>query len=159
MKKPAALMILVLALACPAMAGDVVLLRDDFDGSSLDATKWFVPTGPGSFFGRTQIRPPSEVLVVENGVIRLRLDTFNPTATLPGDSFWGSEIDTIETYELSSGLSFFARVRLVSGIPGGLVGSLFSFAFAMISKSVSPHSCSTLVFSTSSPLSFSATSR
>ena len=117
MEKSVALMIWLLVFACPAMAADVVLLRDDFDGSALDASKWFVPTGPGTFFGRTQIRPPSEELVVENGVIRLRLDTHNPTAAVPGDSFWGSEIDTLETYEVASGLSFSARVRLVAGAP------------------------------------------
>lgn len=129
LSKCAALTILGFLLAWPAMANDIVLLRDDFDGPSLDTTKWFVPTGPGTFFGRTQIRPPSEVLVVTGGVIRLQLDTFNPTAVVPGDSFWGSEIDTIETFAVGSGLSFAARVRFVSGLPGGLVGSLFSFVF------------------------------
>ena len=54
-------MILVLALACPALAAEVVLLRDDFDGASLDATKWLVPIGPESFFGRTQIRSSSRM--------------------------------------------------------------------------------------------------
>jgi hypothetical protein len=129
MKTPVALMILALVMALPAIAGDQVLLRDDFDGSSLDTSKWFVPTGPGTFFGRTQLRPPSEALIVDSGVVRLQLDTHNPTASVPGDSFWGSEIDTIDSYEVASGLSFSARVRFVSGVPGGLVGSLFSFVF------------------------------
>jgi len=65
MKIPVVLMILVLAVALPAVAGDEVLLRDDFDGPSLDTSKWFVPIGPESFFGRTQIRPPSQALAVE----------------------------------------------------------------------------------------------
>lgn len=129
MKIPVVLMILVLAVALPAVAGDEVLLRDDFDGPSLDTSKWFVPIGPESFFGRTQIRPPSQALAVENGVIRLQLDTHNPDALVSGDSFWGSEIDTIDAYEVASGLSFSARVRFASGVPGGLVGSLFSFVF------------------------------
>ena len=59
MRRPAALMLLVLAIGWPALAGGEVLLRDDFDGTALDTAKWFVPTGPGTFFGRTQIRPPS----------------------------------------------------------------------------------------------------
>jgi beta-glucanase (GH16 family) len=129
MNSSAALLILGLAVAWPAMANDIVLLRDDFDGSSLDTSKWFVPTGPGTFFGRTQIRPPSAGLDISGGVIRLQLDTFNPTAVVAGDSFWGSEIDTIESFSVGSGLSFEARVRFASGIPGGLVGSLFSFVF------------------------------
>ena len=97
----AALLILGLAVAWPALADDLVLLRDDFDGSALDTAKWFVPIGSGTFFGRTQIRPPSEVLTVAGGVIRLQVDTFNPTAEEAGDSFWGSEIDTIETFSCS----------------------------------------------------------
>jgi hypothetical protein len=129
MKRPVALMILLLGAASPAAAGVDVLLRDDFNGTSLDATKWFVPVGPGTFFGRTQIRPPSEVLAVANGVIRLQLDTHNPTAQVPGDSFWGSEIDTLDSYAVASGLSFVARTRFVPGVPGGLVGSVFSFVF------------------------------
>ena len=55
---------LAFALLVAVAADAEVLLRDDFDGPGLDATKWFVPTGPGTFFGRTQIRPPSEPLVV-----------------------------------------------------------------------------------------------
>jgi hypothetical protein len=124
---------LVLALgllvSAPAEAAHVVLLRDDFDGSSLDTSKWFVPTGDGTFFGRTQIRPPSVPLTVADGAIRLQLDTHNPSALVPGDSFFGSEIDTLETFAVESGLSFFARVRFVDGVPGGLVSSLFSFVF------------------------------
>lgn len=121
---------LVLAAALVAAPAEAKrLLRDDFDGSSLDTTKWFVPTGPGSFFGRTQIRPPSEALTVTGGVIRLQLDTFNPTAQVPGDSFWGSEIDSLETWQRGKGLAFAARSRLVCPLAGGLVGSVFSFVF------------------------------
>lgn len=115
-------------LAAPP-AGAEVLLRDDFDGSALDAAKWFVPTGDGTFFGRTQIRPPSEPLTVAGGVIRLQLDTHNPTALVPGDSFWGSEVDSVDTFAVETGLSFEARARLVAPLPGGLVGAVFSFVF------------------------------
>jgi hypothetical protein len=120
---------LALALFFAVAADAEVLLRDDFDGSGLDATKWSVPTGPGSFFGRTQIRPPSVPLTVAGGVIRLQLDTYNPSALVPGDSFFGSEIDTLETFAVEGGLDFEARVRLVSPLPAGLVGALFSFVY------------------------------
>jgi len=124
--------VLVAAFAFVSIAGSAagqVLLHDEFDGSSLDTTRWFVPTGDGTFLGRTQIRPPSEALTVSGGVIRLRLDTHNPTALVPGDSFWGSEIDSVDSFSVEDGLSFWARVRLVAPVPGGLVGSLFSFVF------------------------------
>jgi hypothetical protein len=126
----AGLLVLVAAAAFVAPAARAeILLRDDFDGVALDTSRWFVPEGAGTFFGRTQIRPPSVPLTVGGGVIRLQLDTWNPSAQVPGDSFFGSEIDTIDTYAVGTGLSFSARVRLVPPIPGGLVGALFSFVF------------------------------
>jgi len=120
---------LVIVLVCATSGRAEVLLRDDFDGSSLDESLWFVPTGPGTFFGRTQIRPPSVPLSVTGGVIRLQLDTHNPSAQVPGDSFFGSEIDSLETWSVDDGLEFEARARLVTPLPGGLVGALFSFVF------------------------------
>jgi hypothetical protein len=68
-------------------------------------------------------------LTVAGGVIRLQLDTYNPSALVPGDSFFGSEIDTLESYAVEEGLEFEARVRLVSPLPAGLVGALFSFVY------------------------------
>src|SRR5688572_4999161 len=70
----------------PNLTSGGVLLRDDFDGSSLDANTWLMPEGAGTFLGRTQLRPPSEPLQVANGLLRLRLDTYNPTALTIGDS-------------------------------------------------------------------------
>lgn len=106
---------------------DELLLRDDFSGGALDSAIWQMPEGDGTFLGRTQLRPPSEPLEVFDGVLRLVLDTYNPTARVPGDSFWGSEIVTREVFERGFGLVFRARVRLGADTPPGLVGSLFSF--------------------------------
>lgn len=117
----------LLLLTCAA--GGEVLLRDDFDGSVLDGTRWTVPTGPGSFFGRTQIRPPSVPLTLAGGLLHLQLDTHNPSALVPGDSFFGSEIDSAEAHAVEAGLEFEARMRLVAPLPGGLVGAVFSFVF------------------------------
>ncbi len=129
----AAVLCLAIFLACSfsaaASAETVVLLRDDFDGSALDTTKWFVPTGDGTFFGRTQIRPPSVPLTVADGRIRLQLDTYNPCPMPPCDSFLGSEFRSVDSYEVELGLEFEARVRLVAPLPGGLVGAVFSFVF------------------------------
>jgi beta-glucanase (GH16 family) len=103
------------------------LFRDDFNGSALDASDWFLPAGAGTFLGRTQLRPPSESLGVANGVVRLRLDTYNPTALVPGDSFWGSEIVSNAIFGRGAGLTFSARARLAGPVPGGLVASVFSY--------------------------------
>src|SRR5262245_3829943 len=72
-----------------ANAGQV-LVRDDFEAAALDTSVWLTPEGPGTFFGRTQIRPPSEPPKTSGGALHLAVDTFNPTALRPGDSFWGS---------------------------------------------------------------------
>ena len=103
-----------------------VLWRDDFEGSSLSDV-WIIPEGPGTFLGRTQLRPPWAPLEVANGVVRLQLDTYNPTALVPGDSFWGSEIVTMQSFPRGKGLQFKARVRTVAPTHGGLVTSLFSW--------------------------------
>ncbi len=118
MGRPALALLACTSLFAPLASAGQVLLRDDFDGSALDTTKWFVPTGDGTFFGRTQIRPPSAPLTVGGGVIRLQLDTWNPSALVPGDSFFGSEIDWVS---LGRGL----------GVAGVRVESADAFAEAL----------------------------
>ena len=112
----------------PDPTGGRVLLRDDFDGSSLDANTWQMPEGAATFLGRTQLRPPSEALQVSSGLLRLRLDTYNPTALTPGDSFWGSEVVTRQTFSRGTGLAFRARMRVPASVPGGLAAALFAYA-------------------------------
>ena len=102
-----------------------VLLRDDFDGSSLNTALWRIPNaGPGSFLGRTQLETAA-LPGVGGGIATLTLDTYNPTAA--GSLFRGSEIITNSLYSRDNGLIFEARTRLVSPTAGGLIGSLFSY--------------------------------
>ncbi len=122
------LSILLAALGLPAgLSHSETLLFDDFDGNSLDPAVWRQPTGPGTFFGRTQIKPPSEAPIVSAGTIVLQLDTHNPTALIPGDSFWGQEIQTLASFSVGSGLSITSRIRFLGAPPAGLVGGFFSF--------------------------------
>jgi beta-glucanase (GH16 family) len=104
-----------------------LLLLDDFDDPALDANAWLMPEGAGTFLGRTQLRPPSQALQIAGGVLRLRLDTYNPTALTPGDSFWGSEVVTRQTFARGSGLAIKARLRVASSVPGGLVAAVFAY--------------------------------
>jgi hypothetical protein len=115
-----------------------VLLFDEFNAISPDVnrTVWTTPTGDSAFFGRTAIRNPastndgSGTTQVSGGVAHLLLATYNPTALAPGDSFWGSEIDSVQTFGLGGtivGLQFEARVRSPAEIPPGVVTSLFGF--------------------------------
>ncbi|MEN8180929.1 MAG: glycoside hydrolase family 16 protein [Myxococcota bacterium] len=120
----------LLLAALPARA-EHELLEETFDGLVLDLRLWLLPAGPGTFFGRTQIRAPWPPPSLVGGRLLLRLDTHNPTALRPGDSFLGSEIRTREYFPLEEGLAFEARLRFVDDagepVPPGIVGGFFSF--------------------------------
>ncbi|MGH8549066.1 MAG: glycoside hydrolase family 16 protein [Methylococcales bacterium] len=62
-------------------------------------------------------------------MVCLALDTHNPSAITPGDSFFGSEIFTHERFSRGSGCRVEARARLVSPIAKGLVGGIFHFEY------------------------------
>ncbi len=113
-----------------------VLLFDDFEVASpdVDRSVWTTPTGAAGFLGRTGIRNPASVageggqILVSDGVAHLLLSTYNPTALAPGDSFWGSEIDSIQTFAIGGsipGLQFEARVASPFSKPPGIVTSPF----------------------------------
>ena len=95
---------LIILFVCLVPYGSIAqtLFYDDFNGTSLDLTKWEALTGAGSFLGRTQMRPTPPTLF--NGVVRLRLDTYNPSAITPGDSFFGTDILTRQIFDRSKGL-------------------------------------------------------
>ncbi|WP_299162690.1 family 16 glycosylhydrolase [Accumulibacter sp.] len=114
------------------------LFSDDFNtpGPDVNRAIWTTPTGDAAFFGRTAIRNPDSTsngsgrIAVSDGVAHLLLSTYNPTASTAGDSFWGSEIDSIESFgfgEGVAGLEFSARVRSPEHKPPGLVTSIFGY--------------------------------
>ena len=130
-RRPFAFALILLALSTAAR-GDQVLLAEGFDGGALDPEAWLLPEGPGTFFGRTQIRAPWLPPSVAGGVLRLALDTHNPTAFFPGDSFLGSEVRTRERFHPGDGtIVIEARMRFVDHagqpLPSGIVGALFLF--------------------------------
>ena len=127
-------------LALPAgllLSGNVTgatLFFDDFNGSSLDQSVWRLPTGPGTFYGRTQVKPPSYFgqdlrPQVAGGSVTLELDTYN--ASDPNtNSFWGHEIQTRQTFlPGDNGLSIKTRMRFLDTPAPGLVGGFFTWGF------------------------------
>lgn len=132
----AAGILLTLTLAtvfAPSSAGAVTLFFDDFDGAALNtATAWRLPVGGGTFYGQTQVKPPSYFgqdlrPVVGGGTVTLRLDTYNPSG--PG-SFWGHEIQTLQSFAPgagTSGLAITSRMRFLGTPPGGIVGGFFTW--------------------------------
>jgi hypothetical protein len=107
------------------------------DGPDVDRTVWqspqWAPNNNPAFFGRTAIRNPTDngaqgYTPVVGGAAQLYLSTYNPLAS--GQSFFGSQISTIEQWGLANnpnGVAFEAVVLFPSGIPGGAVTSLFSY--------------------------------
>jgi beta-glucanase (GH16 family) len=109
--------------------GAIPVLRDDFDGTALDLSVWnLAEPGPSSIVGRTQLQTV-DAPEVSGGLLRLRVDSFNPFS--PGNTFLGTGISTDEAFVRSDGLVFETRARLINDgldlLDRGLVASFFSF--------------------------------
>jgi hypothetical protein len=117
---------LVLVLLCNSYAFAETQFFEDFKGNAVDETIWAYPTGDASFNGRTQMRLayPS----VSNGLLHLKLDTYNPSANPAGNSFYGSEIILRKTLERGAGLILEIRARMVKPVKG-LVGGAFLYKY------------------------------
>ena len=104
-----------------------VLLHDDFNGSSVNANLWhypvWTPTNNSSYYGRTQIR--QSLPEASNGVLHLKLDTYNPT----GYSLYGSEIISDQYFSRGAGIAFEARARFVAPVSAGTVGGIFAYEY------------------------------
>ena len=115
-------------------ASSATLFFDDFNGSSLDESVWRLPTGPGTFYGRTQVKPPvynSQDLrpEVAGGSVTLQLDTYNASDPAT-NSFWGHEIQTRQTFlPGDNGISISTRMRFLNTPAPGLVGGFFTWGF------------------------------
>lgn len=109
--KAPAIVFLTLALAAVPVSAQTVLFRDDFNGASLDTSKWSLGTWT---LGRTQL---GNAPVVSGGVARLPFDTFG---------FKGTEIASKALFARGAGLEIHARVKL-NNLPSGLVTSIFTY--------------------------------
>ncbi len=110
----------------PSVRSAKVLFFDGFDLPQLDTTKFNVPAGNDATQGRTEFREASAIPAVQNGVIRLPVDTFNSSS--PGGTVLGTEIVTDQEFEVGMGLAVEARARIVNQqgnpVPAGLVGGI-----------------------------------
>ena len=129
MRRPPLLETLEPRLQLSAAPATIVLLQDGFSGASLDTQVWTMPTwqGPsdGTYLGRTQLRVTQNAAnpTVSGGVLHLAVDSYNPT----GFSFYGTEIFSKQTFTRGDGLIMDVRARLVSPLPGGIVGGMFLY--------------------------------
>ncbi len=106
------------------------LFSDTFNGplstANWDYNHWQPKDNP-SFYGRTQIR--QSLPDAGNGVVRLKLDTYNP-----GDkdhkSFIGAEMITRKSFgpaKKGAGIAFEVKAKF-ENVPKGLVGGIFTFS-------------------------------
>jgi beta-glucanase (GH16 family) len=104
-------------------------LHDDFNGASLDAKTWYIPThdpkGDGTFVGRTQFRATQDSALpkVAAGNVRIPLQSYNPDA----HSFYGTEIITKQQFAVGAGLDIVVRARMDNARYRGIVGGIFLY--------------------------------
>lgn len=104
-----------------SLASAQEIFRDDFNGATLDTTKWQVNT---HLIGRTQL---GATPAVSGGFARLKHDTYNPTA--PGNRFRGTELQSKTTISRgTTGIEMESRVR-VNPMANGLVTSFFTYNY------------------------------
>jgi Glycosyl hydrolases family 16 len=113
-----------------------VLLEDNFD-SGFNQQKWFVrawnPDG-STYIDGTQLRVAPYRPPVHDGYLDLVFSTYNPTALTPGDSFFGSQIVSVQQFapKPNEAVKFTTRARFVPPagrptVPGGIIGSMFVY--------------------------------
>ena len=111
------------------LAASAILFQDDFSGTEVSDANWDFnhwiegPNNP-SYLGQTQMR--QELPAAENGMARIRLDTFNPPPGGP-DSYYGSEAITRQAWDISAGgLGFEGKFRF-EGSQGGMIAGFFTY--------------------------------
>lgn len=109
-------------LAAP-LGADQTLLFDDFDAAQLDSATWGLATW--NIGDRTQFgNQPTFSGDGAESWISLPLDTWNPN--LPGERVFGTEIYSLQNFELGGGVEYLARARLNTDMPG-LVAAFFTY--------------------------------
>jgi hypothetical protein len=111
------------------LPASAILFQDDFSGTQVSSANWDYnrwiqgPNNP-SYLGQTQMR--QELPAAENGMARIRLDTFNPPPGGP-DSYYGSEAITKQAWDVSAGgLGFEGKFRF-EGSQGGMIAGFFTY--------------------------------
>ena len=108
----------------PSAAVEEPLLRDDFDGDVVSASRWHIPTWvsptDGSVVGRTQFRfaQNASLPAVEGGNAVIVLETFNPAVT----SFYGTDLRSNQSFALGKGIHVTVRAKMNTATPGIVAG-------------------------------------
>jgi len=114
------------------LPASTVLFEDHFSGTELSDTNWTInlwndgkdgKSNP-SYLGQTQMR---QVLpAAENGLARIKLDTWNPPPGQP-DSYFGSEAITTQVWNVNNGGLGFEGKFSFEGSQGGMLAGFFAY--------------------------------
>jgi Ca2+-binding RTX toxin-like protein len=111
------------------LSASAVLFEDHFPGTQVSSVNWDYnhwiegPNNP-SYLGQTQMR--QELPAAENGMARIKMDTFNPPPGGP-NSYFGSEAITKQAWDVSAGgLGFEGKFRF-EGSQGGMIAGFFTY--------------------------------
>lgn len=105
------------------------IFNDDFNGSSINNSLWYIPTwkGPtdGTYVGRTQFRcsQNAKLPAVVNGNAVINLETYNPT----GFSLYGTDLISKKIFNRGAGLIFTIKAKMQAPMVGGIVGGIFTY--------------------------------
>lgn len=119
----------ILAFTIGVKAQTVCIFFDNFNGPTVNAADWKIPTwmGPndGTFVGRTQFRCSQNANLppINNGQVYINLETFNPT----GFSLYGTDLMSTKRFSQGNGLIFTIRAKINTPVIGGIVGGIFLY--------------------------------
>ena len=123
--------VMILCLLLTTLSSQVhaqVIIDEQFDGNAVDTSIFTFDDG-NTIFGRVRLN--SNAPPVQNGTLRLRLQSFNPIDT--GSLFWADEIRTRRTFAPTEDFAFIfdTRARFVDDaanpLPRGVIGGIFLF--------------------------------
>lgn len=117
------------AMTTPLQATSTLFVDEFTRDGTIDSSYWdyhvWRPDDGSSFYGNTQQR--QELPIAQDGVLRLKLDTFNPTNGPGSVSYLGSEAITKQKFDLSSGAVAFEFVGRYAQTQPGIIAGLFTF--------------------------------
>ena len=123
-------MFAIIATASAQAQSNKVIFTDDFTGSRVSGSAWYIPTWRGSndgtFFGQTQVRCSQNATLptCSNGQALIDIDSYNPT----GFSFYGTDLISKQSFKPGSkGIILTVRAKVSSSIPGGFVAGIYFY--------------------------------
>ncbi len=122
------IVVTVCAVFVPSSVRAQVIIEEQFNGSAVDTSVFTFDNG-STIFGRVRLN--SNAPPVQNGTLRLRLQSYNPIDT--GSLFWADEVRTRQTFAPTAdfGYSFETRARFVDDtsnpLQPGVIGGIFLF--------------------------------